>query len=88
MKLLRTHRNISKALELRLEERSATEYAVVLAGMTLHNQRYCTNGACGDGETFLYMENETYCTLTDQTLAEAEKRFHHFKLEYLDGPTA
>lgn len=88
MKLLKSHRNVSKALELRLEERSQTEYAVVLAGMTMHNPRYCANGSCGDGETYLYTENETYCTLTDPTLAEAENRFNHFKLEYLDGPVA
>ncbi len=72
--------NRSKALELKLEQETANQYHIILAGITV-NAPNCAAGTCGDG---FFMDSETYIAQSFPNLNLATQVYNNYKQLYLD----
>jgi hypothetical protein len=72
--------NRSKALELKLEQETANQYHIILAGITVTMQS-CAGPGCGN-DTFT--DSETYITQTFPDLNLATQVYNNYKTLYLD----
>jgi hypothetical protein len=81
-KLLKQSQNAAKALEVRMEQESLEKYYVILAGMTIHYNRTCTNGTC-EGN-FMFVENMAYKVNSFTSLDDACKIYNEIKEEFID----
>lgn len=80
--LLKQKQNTGKALEVRMEQVSADQYHVILAGMTVNHKSNCANGTC-EG-FFMFTENMTYKVDTFSSLTDANEVYEQFREQYVD----
>ena len=78
--------NNGKALEVRLEEESASKYYVVIAGMTINIKSGCANGWCEatEEDEFMIIEKETYVVQPFSSFRSANETYDILKRKYLD----
>ena len=78
--VIKSCRNMAKALELRLEQNKGSKYSVVLSGMTVYMRTRCLSGVC-EGMTgdITELENETFSCLSFEELSTAEETYSNMK---------